>query len=143
MTARRVEVWLACVALAVSCSCASGGTSGKSAAEQMELGYRAARRGYWQEALTRFQLADSLRPEQPRILNNLAVALEAVGRFDDALATYERARAIAPGDRNLRRNEKALKEFHASYVAKPAPPGEQDAGDDEGEASAEGEADNG
>ena len=136
MTARTVRLWLACLALAATTSCASGGTPAKLAAEQMELGYRAARRGYWQEALGRFQQADSLRPGQARILNNLAVALEAVGRFDDALATYERARGIAPADRNLSRNHKSIKEFHASYLAKKSTSAEPEAG---AEAAADGE----
>jgi Flp pilus assembly protein TadD len=126
-----------CLALATSVACASGGAAGSVAADQMQLGFKAARRGYWQEALSRFEQADAARPNQPRILNNLAVALEAVGRYDDALATYERAREIAPGDRNLRRNLMAFKEFHAAYVAKPEPAEDQDAGDEKSDTGEE------
>ena len=126
-----------CGVFAVTTACTSGGSAGKSAAGQMELGYKAARRGYWQEALTRFQQADAVRPDQPRILNNMAVALEAVGRFDDALTTYERAREIAPNDRNLRRNQRALKEFYSTYVAEPEEPEDQDADDEADDAEAD------
>ncbi|MGD8440479.1 MAG: hypothetical protein PVG53_08075, partial [Holophagae bacterium] len=43
----------------------------KQAEEQVEFGYKAARRGYWQEALDRFEAADELTPKQARILNNI------------------------------------------------------------------------
>ncbi len=55
----------------------------------MEWGYKAARRGYWQEALLRFEHANQLTPDRPRILNNIAVAQEANGLFEQALLTYQ------------------------------------------------------
>jgi Flp pilus assembly protein TadD len=66
----------------------------KQAKEELEFGYKAAKRGYWQEALERFELADELTPNQPRILNNVAVALEANGRFGEARAAYEAGLAL-------------------------------------------------
>jgi tetratricopeptide (TPR) repeat protein len=85
----------------------------------MEAGYKAARRGYWQEALLRFETANALRPQDGRVLNNLALALEAVGRYEEALATYERGLTIDPGDRNLKRNHARFKELYASLIAEP------------------------
>jgi tetratricopeptide (TPR) repeat protein len=89
----------------------------KQAEEQVEFGYKAARRGYWQEALDRFEAADELTPKQARILNNIAVALEANGRFDEARTTYRAALALDPANRSVRRNLERFEEFYTAYVA--------------------------
>lgn len=93
----------------------------KRAGEELEFGYKAARRGYWQEALVRFEMAAELTPNQPRILNNIAVALEANGRFDEARTTYRAALALDPGNSRLRTNFERFEEFYASHVAPPEP----------------------
>jgi len=103
----------------------------------MKMGMEAARRGYWQEALTRFEAANEKVPGKVKILNNLAVALEAVGRYDEALAVYENAISLAPGDRNLSRNVSLFREFYNSYVRRPI----EDTDTPEGEAPQEPGAD--
>ena len=87
------------------------------AAEQMKFGLKAAGRGYWLEALMRFEQANTLTPDDPHILNNIAVALEASGRFEQALVAYQSALAVAPQDRVLQRNYKSFKEFYDENVA--------------------------
>jgi Tfp pilus assembly protein PilF len=74
-----------------------------------------AERGLWSEALFRFERAHRLEPSSFRVLNNLAVAYEANGRFDEALATYRRALAIDPANRDLRRNYARFVEFYQSF----------------------------
>lgn len=95
-------------------ACAGYGSS-SSADAQLEFGVDMARQGLWSEALFRFHQADELDPRNPRILNNLAVAYEATGKFEDALAVYRRALEIAPGDRELRRNFTRFIEFYQAY----------------------------
>ncbi len=85
----------------------------------MEWGYKAARRGYWQEALMRFEHANELTPDQPRILNNIAVAQEALGLFEQALLTYQTGLTLAPGNGSLQRNYARFQEFYSAYVAPP------------------------
>jgi len=97
---------------------AGDGTKNEAEAD-MEWGYKAARRGYWQEALMRFEHADELTPNQPRILNNIAVAQEANGLYEQALLTYQTGLAIAPNNDALRRNYMRFQEFYTAYIAKP------------------------
>lgn len=117
----------------------AGDPSKEMASDQMKWGYQAARRGYWLEALDRFERANDLTPGQPRILNNIAVALEASGRFEEALLAYQTALAVAPNDRVLQRNFGQFKEFYATQVAEEEPAGEKTEGDDpESEKGADG-----
>ncbi len=110
---------------------AGDGTKNEAQAE-MKWGYKVARRGYWQEALIRFQRANDLTPNQPRILNNIAVAQEANGLFEDALLSYQTGLAIAPNNDALRRNYMRFQEFYNTYIAKPEK--EVDTEAEEGEA---------
>ncbi len=115
---RAVGVAAVLAAVAFAGGCASGGPGGGlTASDELKEGVRAARRGYWQEALYRFERADRLSPQDGEILNNLAVALEAVGRYEDARALYARALAADPGDRYLGRNKVLFDEFYSTYVA--------------------------
>ncbi len=82
----------------------AGDSAKGRAADEMKWGYKAAKRGYWLEALDRFEKADRLTPNQARILNNIAVALEASGQFEEAMVAYKSALDVAPNDKVLRRN---------------------------------------
>ncbi len=108
---------LGILALAILLSgCASSkGATGEARAEMRE-GFRAASRNYWQEALFRFERARDLEPHDAEILNDLAVALEAMGRYDDALATYKRALQDAPKSSVIRKNYARFAEFYTSYA---------------------------
>ena len=88
------------LALAVSFSGCSSTTSKEaaSAADQKSYGAKMAQRGFWREALFRFDRASKLAPDDPEVLNNLAVASEAVGETARALAAYKRALELRPGD---------------------------------------------
>ena len=108
----------------------AGNPNAKQAEADMKWGFKAARRGYWQEALTRFEHANELTPNQARILNNIAVAQEANGLFEMALLSYQEGLALDPNNNTLRRNYMRFQEFYASYVA--VPEEAADEGADEG-----------
>jgi tetratricopeptide (TPR) repeat protein len=74
-----------------------------------------AKRGLWNEALFRFKRASSEKPGDAKILNNLAVAYEAVGLFDEALAHYQEAVKVDPGNAQLKRNYARFVEFYQSF----------------------------
>ena len=78
-----------------------------------------AQRNLWNEALFRFRQAEKLEPGNVRAMNNIAVALEAIGRFEDALTAYQRALKAEPNSVELKRNYGRFVEFYQSFKAKP------------------------
>jgi len=116
----------------------AGNSRAKQAEEEMEFGYKAARRGYWQEALERFELADELPPNQPRILNNIAVALEANGRFEEARTTYQLALSLDPKNDRLQTNYARFLEFFSNFIAEEDEALDEDSTDDDPEPGDEG-----
>ncbi len=127
---RWAAAMLVMLAMLVAGAAVAGDPASKEAAADMKWGYKAARRGYWQEALVRFAHANELTPDQPRILNNIAVAQEANGLYEYALLTYQEGLSIAPNNDALRRNYMRFQEFYATYIAPPEESGEQGTGDE-------------
>ncbi len=132
---RKTTLWL--VVAAATASCGSVNAS-SGAAEQMSFGVAMAKRGLWNEAVFRFRQVERLRPGDVRALNNLAVAYEAIGRFEQALETYQKALAINPGNSELKKNYARFIEFYQSF--RPPEEKQEEAGPaDEGSATGEGE----
>jgi len=100
----------------ISGACASSGRPQAAAHAEMREGVKAAQRGYWQEALFRFERARSANPKDAEILNDLAVAFEALGRYDEALATYKQALQDTPKSSVIRKNYARFAEFYTSYA---------------------------
>ncbi len=80
-----------------------------------------AQRGLWREAAFRFEQARELEPNRATVWNNLAVAYEALGRFEDARQAYQRALQLDPENRLLRRNYTRFVEFYQAF--RPRGPG--------------------
>lgn len=64
----------------------------------------AAQMGLWQEAALRWEQALAQSPKDARVLNNIGVAYEAKGKFEEALKAYRQAAAMEPGNADYRRN---------------------------------------
>lgn len=134
---------VAVVTAALSTACGSTGTGrgasapAHTAEQQISFGVDMARRGLWSEALFRFHQAEQLEPQSPRIQNNLAVAYEATGEFEQALQHYQQALKLDPNNRDLRANWTRFSQFYSAFTnqkraqgaaagatapARPAPP---------------------
>ncbi len=103
-----------CLAAAASLAVATPAAAAKSDS-QLRFGVEMAQRGLWREALFRFQQAAKQRPRDPQVLNNIAVAYEAIGLFEQALEAYREALEVSPGDRDLRQNYSRFLEFYQSF----------------------------
>ncbi len=99
---------------------------------QLSFGIQMAKRSLWSEALFRFKQAERLEPGNARVLNNMAVAYEALGQFDLALDYYQRAIKASPSNADMKRNYSRFVEFYRSFKAAGGDEeeGEKDKGDD-------------
>lgn len=81
---------------------ASGGSEEQS--ETLRFAAEIAQRGDWREARYRWEQAARADAENPRILNNLAVANEVLGELDKARDLYTQALARARDDSRIKEN---------------------------------------
>ncbi len=111
--------FLSAALLLPAVACGGGGNAGHvathSAEAQIQFGVDMAKRGLWNEALFRFEQAENIDPQNYRVWNNLAVAYEATGQFDQALDAYQQALRMQPDNRELRRNYSRFVEFYQSF----------------------------
>jgi Flp pilus assembly protein TadD len=83
-----------------------------AAKEQVEFGIKVAQSGLWREALYRWERAVELDPSYAEAWNNLAIAYEHAGRFDDARKAYETATKLDPKNMLIRQNYDLFKEIN-------------------------------
>jgi len=87
------------------------GDRGKSK-EQVEFGIKVAQNNLWNEALYRWQQAVKLDPGYAAAWNNLAIAYEHEGKFEDAKKAYEQALQLDPKNLMIRQNYDLFKEIN-------------------------------
>ena len=118
--------WRCLILVVATCSLLTGGAmaDSKSVDADIEFGVDMARKGLWSEALFRFQQADKAQPNDGRILNNMAVAYEAVGNYEKALEFYQKALRADPSNGDLKRNYSAFSQFYQAFR-----PAEEEEGD--------------
>ncbi|HEY2431165.1 MAG TPA: tetratricopeptide repeat protein [Vicinamibacterales bacterium] len=101
----------ACIALAASATAARADNRSKSK-EQVEFGIQVAQNGLWNEALYRWQKAVELDPSYSAAWNNLAIAYEHEGKFEQAKKAYEKALELDPKNLLIRQNYDLFKEIN-------------------------------
>jgi len=79
---------------------------------QVDFGIRVAQRGLWKEAAYRWERAVELDPTYAAAWNNLAVAYEQQGQFDEARKAYEKALKLDSGNLMIRQNYDLFKEIN-------------------------------
>ena len=80
--------------------------------EQVEFGIRVAQNGLWNEALYRWQKAVEIDPSYAAAWNNLAIAYEHEGKFEEAKKAYEKALQLDPKNLLIRQNYDLFKEIN-------------------------------
>ena len=80
--------------------------------EQLEFGIKVAQTGLWNEALYRWQKATEIDPTYAAAWNNLAIAYEHEGKFDEAKKAYEKALQLEPKNLMIRQNYDLFKEIN-------------------------------
>ena len=94
--------------------------------EQIRFGVWASRQNLWDEAVFRWKNALVTSPNSAAAHNNLAVAYERKGLFEDALKEYEIALRLEPNNSYVKSNYQNCKE-----ILKPADPAAGTKGSDE------------
>lgn len=122
---------LAFVALALGLGCRTGG--GGSTSKDVEFGMKSARAGLWNEAVFRWERALADRPKDPKLHNNLAVAYEHEGRYDEARKEYAKAMELDPEDAFIKKNMDAFENFCAKSKKHDKPEGQEDHGNADAE----------
>jgi hypothetical protein len=84
-----------------------------------------AQHGNWREAKFRWEQAAALQPDDPSLLNNLAVAHEALGEPERARPLYEQALAQAHSDEVISDNKRRFERFWQDVGGAAAQPPEQ------------------
>jgi Flp pilus assembly protein TadD len=84
----------------------------KDAKAQVEFGITVAQKGLWKEATYRWERAVKIDPTYAAAWNNLAIAYEHEGQFEDARTAYEKALQLDPGNLLIRQNFDLFKEIN-------------------------------
>lgn len=82
------------------------------AKRQVEFGIEVAERGLWREATYRWNRAVEIDPTYAAAWNNLAIAYEHAGKFDDARKAYEQAGKLDPDNLTIQQNFDLFKELN-------------------------------
>lgn len=96
-------------------ACGRGYQAPETQPAQLTFGVDMAQRGLWNEALFRFEQAKRLSPNDSAVWNNIAVAHEALGNFDQALLAYREALRVDRGNAEVRQNYSRFVEFYRAF----------------------------
>lgn len=124
------DLWKVAILCVLAFVLLAGRRAPETADGQLAFGVEMAKRGLWSEALFRFKQAERLRPGDPKILNNMAVAFEALGNFEKALEHYQKAITADRSNSELKRNYSRFIEFYRAFKPE-VPEAESSTGQDE------------
>lgn len=79
---------------------------------QVDFGIKSAQKELWNEALYRWKRAVEIDPTYAAAYNNLAIAYEHNGRFDEARAAYEKALELEPNNVLIKQNYDLFREIN-------------------------------
>ena len=116
----RKALLLLVAALAIAPASALAANGSKGAKSQVEFGIAVAQKNLWKEALYRWQKAVELDPGYAAAWNNLAIAWEHEGNFEEARKAYEKALSLDPKNLFIKQNYELFKEINDRANRRPA-----------------------
>ena len=99
----RTRLWLV-AALVALLSAPARADRRSDAKAQVDFGIRVAQKNLWKEAVYRFEKAIEIDKTYGGAWNNLGIAYEQLGRFDEARKAYETAMELEPNNTFIRNN---------------------------------------
>ena len=111
MARPRLAAAFVVMGLALAAVPAAADNRGNSKA-QVDFGIKAAQRELWKEALYRWKRAVEVDPTYAAAFNNLAIAYEHNGQFDDARVAYEKALELEPNNVLIKQNYDLFREIN-------------------------------
>ena len=99
-------------AIVLLCSPALARDARSQAKEQVDFGIKVAQNGLWREAQYRWERAVQLDSTYAEAWNNLAIAYEHTGKFDEARKAYETALKLDPKNMLIQQNFDLFKEIN-------------------------------
>ena len=78
---------------------------------ELEFGNKLAQAGLWKEAYYRWQKYLQSGHESAAVHNNIAIALEQMGKFKEAEKAYQRALKLEPKNTTISGNYQKLKNY--------------------------------
>ncbi|MCZ6670590.1 MAG: tetratricopeptide repeat protein [Acidobacteria bacterium] len=94
----------------------SSGGSRSTIQKQVEFGIESAQKGLWNEAIFRWKKSLKINPYSPILHNNLAVAYETLGRYEEAAKEYEKALEFGRNRfKDIRENYEQFMAFYSVY----------------------------
>jgi Flp pilus assembly protein TadD len=84
----------------------------EDAKAQVEFGWDVAMKGLWSEATYRWLKAAEIDPTYAAAWNNLGIAYEQQGKFDEARKAYEKAIQLEPNNNFIRQNYDLFREIY-------------------------------
>lgn len=116
MTTRSMDIRALAVALTLAAALPGSAVAQedvrKQAVAQVEFGITVAQKNLWQEAVYRWQKATEIDPTYAAAFNNLAIAYEQLGKFEEAGKAYERAIELEPENLSIQQNFDLFKELN-------------------------------
>ena len=92
-------------------------TAGMKAPEN-KFAVEAAQRGLWKEATFYWERLVKKYPNVAKFHNNLAIAYENAGRYEEALKEYQIALKLDPGNSIIKKNYNEFREFYLKIEEK-------------------------
>ena len=111
MARTRLAAAFVVIGLALAAVPAFADVRGNSKA-QVDFGIKAAQRELWKEALYRWKRAVEVDPTYAAAYNNLAIAYEHNGQFDEARVAYEKALELEPNNVLIKQNYDLFREIN-------------------------------